>query len=195
VKRLYDMLDLYNKTAVAERAGVEARIWSQLGCERATMVLDMSGFSLITRTRGLIHYLAMVRRMHHITQPIVEDNGGELVKYEADNLYAFFPSVAAATVAAAAIHAAAAAEDVPDGQSRIRVSIGIAWGKLLSVPGADFFGDCVNVAAKLGEDIAGPAETLLSAEARDQLPADTGFAFEELNLSVSGLALRAWKLR
>ena len=50
----------------------------------------MSGFSLLTRRYGIVHYLSMVRRMQEVTRPIVHDHSGSVVKFEADNGFAVF---------------------------------------------------------------------------------------------------------
>jgi adenylate cyclase len=192
--RLYDLLDGYNLASAADRPRLEDEIWSQLGRQRAPMILDMSGFSMTTRTYGLIYYLAMVRRMHHITGPLVASHGGTRVKLEADNLYAVFDHVTDAITAASAIQSAFAAEQVPKDKDRIRVSIGIGWGRLIEIPDKDFFGDCVNTAAKLGEDLARGGETLLTRDAFEMLPDGHSFRFERQAFSISGLDLEAWRL-
>jgi class 3 adenylate cyclase len=192
--RLYALLDAYNSAAPDGRPAVEDRIWAQLGRQRAPLILDMSGFSMTTRTRGLIHYLAMVRRMHHIAGPLVIAHGGARVKFEADNLFAVFDQVRDAVAAAQTIQRAFREETVPEGKDRIRVSIGIGWGRLIEIPEKDFFGDCVNTAAKLGEDLARGGETLLTREAYEALPDGHGFALERQAFSISGLDLEAWRL-
>lgn len=192
--RLYDLLGAYNSAAPGRRPQVEDRMWAQLGRQRAPLILDMSGFSLMTRTDGLIYYLAMVRRMHHIAGPLVEAHRGTRVKFEADNLFAVFEHVTDAVKAAAAIQQGFRDEAVPAGKDRIRVAIGIGWGRLIEIPEKDFFGDCVNTAAKLGEDLARGGETLLTSEAYEALPDGHGFEFERQPFSVSGLELEAWRL-
>ncbi len=47
-------------------------LWAEYGAEYAVFVLDMSGFSLLTRKYGIVHYLSMVRRMQLTTEPIVK---------------------------------------------------------------------------------------------------------------------------
>jgi len=41
----------------------------------------------------------------------------------------------------------------------IRISIGIDFGDVLLIGGPDYFGDSVNRACKLGEDVAVPARS------------------------------------
>ena len=84
--RFQDKLLLYSQTEdVTERRQIEETIWAEYGAEYAVFVLDMSGFSLMTRKYGIVHYLSMVRRMQLTTEPIVKSYGGRMIKYEADN--------------------------------------------------------------------------------------------------------------
>ena len=57
--------------------------------------------------------------------------------------------------------------------------------------GQDFFGDPVNTASKLGEDLAGPGEILASKPAMDLVPDSSSFRGEPVRLSISGLELDA----
>ena len=45
---------------------------------------------------------------------------------------------------------------------QIYLSVGIDYGRLLLIDGEDYFGDPVNTASKLGEDLAIKAETLVT---------------------------------
>jgi adenylate cyclase len=137
----------------------------------AVLVLDMCGFSRLTRKHGIITYLAMIRQMEECARPAVEGNGGLVVKLEADNLFAIFAGPERALEAALDIHRAFEAVNsvVPDDRD-IRGSIGIGFGDVLVIDDVDLFGDEMNVASKLGEDIATGSEILLSAAAFDALP-------------------------
>ena len=77
------LLKYSQEVSNANREAIEAELWKEYGTEQAIFVLDMSGFSLLTRKYGIIHYLSMVRRMQIIAQPIIEEAGGEVVKFEA----------------------------------------------------------------------------------------------------------------
>lgn len=169
--RLYDALDAYNAAGEEARSKIEDGIWASLGDDVAAMVLDMSGFSRTVRAHGIVYYLAMVRRMQRVTRPLVLAEGGHVVKYEADNLFAVFPDADAALRCAFAINAAFHAEPVPqeDCERRIHVAIGIETGRILHIPDHDFFGDAVNVAALLGEDLGKAGEILIGPNARAAL--------------------------
>jgi class 3 adenylate cyclase len=74
----------------------------------------------------------------------------------------------------------------------LSVAIGIDHGKILLVPGADCFGDAVNIAYKLGEDVARGGEILITENARTHLTGS--FELESLDLSVSGLRIPAHRV-
>lgn len=197
MQNLYDLLDAYDSAVGDDAKAIEARIWGTYGQDRAVLVLDMSGFSRLTRRFGIVHYLALVRRMQKTSGPLVAQWRGQVIKFEADNLYATFAEALDAVLCARAIRDAFETQNVatPD-EKDVHVSIGIAWGKILVVEDHDYFGDAVNVACKLGEDLAKPEEILFDVGIRERLPANLpGFALTEMDLTVSGLRLQAWGLR
>src|ERR1043165_1823244 len=103
-ERFQRQLMRYSQTEVIdERKKIEEAVWSDYGAEYAVFVLDMSGFSLLTRKYGIVHYLSMVRRMQLTTEPIVKAHGGSMIKYDADNCFAVFPEPLSAVNAAIAM--------------------------------------------------------------------------------------------
>ncbi len=180
------LLDQYANADPEHRHEIENEIWQKYGRELVVLALDMSGFSLLTQRHGIVHYLAMVRRMQRVVAPVITDNGGAVVKFEADNCFAVFGEPLHAVRAAQAIHAALAAQDHPD---MIRVSIGIDSGKVLVVDNLDVFGNAVNRASKLGEDIAEAGETLVTVETYALLPKDAGITGKPTQITVSGIQL------
>ncbi len=150
----------------ATRAAVEAELWSSFGVEEAVLVLDMVGFSLLTLRHGVVHYLSMVRRMQRVVEPIVERFRGQVVKFEADNCFARFPGAADAVAAAVEIlrgfeHLNVLRQDDDD----IHIAVGVDYGRFLLVEGRDLFGNPVNLASKLGEDVARGGEILVTEAA------------------------------
>ncbi len=71
---------------------------------------------------------------------------------------------------------------------RLYASIGIGYGAVLNIDDEDLFGDEMNLACKLGEDIAARSEILLTEAARATLTLKTVETRPE-QLSISGLAL------
>src|SRR5690606_22966101 len=74
----------------ALQAHIDAEIEAAFVRQVAILVLDMCGFTSTTSRHGIIHFLAMVHQMEQAARPAVEANGGEVVKQEADNLFAVF---------------------------------------------------------------------------------------------------------
>jgi adenylate cyclase len=158
-------------------------------------VLDMSGFSLMTRKNGIVHYLSMVRRMQLTTEPIVKSYGGRMIKYEADNCFAVFPDPLAAVNAAIAMqHAFAASKLLTSDDLDIYIACGIDYGKILILEQEDCFGDPVNRASKIGEDIAAAGEILITKEAMEMIPAQGGIRAQAIKVLLSGVELQAYKI-
>ena len=193
-KKFHEMLLGFSQSElVDERQKIESSLWEEFGAEYAVFVLDMSGFSLLTRKYGIVHYLSMVRRMQMTTEPIVKSYGGFMIKYEADNCFAVFPDPLAAVNAAIAMQHAFRSENLLTSEDLdIHISCGIDYGKILIVGHEDCFGDPVNRASKMGEDLAVAGEILVTKEAMDMIPATAGLKAREMNVSISGITIPAY---
>ncbi len=117
------LLNFSQSEEMSERHKIEDTLWGEYGAVYAVFVLDMSGFSLLTRKYGIVHYLSMVRRMHE-----------------------------------------------------------------------DCFGDPVNRASKMGEDLAAAGEILITKEAMQMIPAEAGIKAHEMNVSISGITIPAYMI-
>ncbi len=187
----------YSQTeGLNERREIEEKLWTQYGAEYAVFVLDMSGFSLLTRKYGIVHYLSMVRRMQLTTEPIVKSHGGSMIKYEADNCFAVFPDPLSAVNAAIAMQYAFAASNIltPD-DFDIHIACGIDYGKLLIIGHEDCFGDPVNRASKMGEDLAAAGEVLVTKEAMEMIPDSANIKAREIVVSISGITIPAFVIQ
>lgn len=175
----YARLDACNRATHVERAALEAELWERFGTEKTVFVLDMAGFTTKVQKHGLLFFLRKIRYMQSVVAPLLAEWRGTLVKFEADNAYAVFDRPLDAARCALRIHETFQylADGLPDVDDVV-VSIGLARGRILMIPGHDFFGDAVNVASKLGEDIAGHRETYVSMELVPELAAapDLGIA-------------------
>jgi len=175
------------------RKKIETALWEDYGQEQTVFVLDMSGFSRLTRKYGIIHYLSMVRRMQLTTEPIVKSFDGYMIKYEADNCFAVFPTTLQAVNAAISMqHAFDAANLLTADDLDIRIACGIDYGKILIVGNEDCCGDAVNRASKLGEDVAEAGEILVTQEAMQMIPVEAGIKAREVSLSISGVTIPAY---
>jgi len=195
-KKFQELLLNFSQSEVAdERYKIEDCLWDEFGAEYAVFVLDMSGFSLLTRKYGIVHYLSMVRRMQLTTKPIVKSYDGSMIKYEADNCFAVFPDPLSAVNAAIAMqHAFRAANLLTSDDLDIHISCGIDYGKVLIIGHEDCFGDPVNRASKMGEDVACNGEILITKEAMQMIPAEAGIKAREMNVSISGITIPAYMI-
>jgi len=177
-------------------ADIDRQIHETFAQTHAVMVLDMCGFSRLTMRHGIIHFLAMIHRLHGIVGPVVVRRGGRVVKTEADNVFAVFPDVAPAVAAASDIQKQLrAANAILPQDWDLHVSLGIGYGELLMVEGEDLFGHEMNLASKLGEDVAGSGEVFLTAAAHARVAARAPAGrFEARQIPVSAMVITAYKL-
>lgn len=190
---LYKLLDI--RIEHPERTPeLDQQITKEFEQERTIFVLDMSGFSKTVQRFGIIHYLAMVHRMRRIVEPVVERYNGIVVKFEADNCFAVFTNPDDALAASLDIHNdLRVANLMTADESDVHVSIGIGHGPVLLFC-EDMYGNELNLASKLGEDVAERGEVLLTDSAR-KLADTSRFSFETFPLAVSGVEMKAHRLK
>ncbi|MFO7950770.1 MAG: hypothetical protein R6U36_10430 [Candidatus Fermentibacteraceae bacterium] len=73
---LHRLLEPYWDSGKPARGEVRERVWTDFGGRGAVLITDMSGFSRVTRDMGIVHYLAMIRRMQRIMVPPVHSYAG-----------------------------------------------------------------------------------------------------------------------
>ena len=157
----------------------------------AILILDQAGFTRILFEDGVERALDLVWRMRRVSIPVLRSFGGEVYKVDADNIYVYFHTVDEAVEAAAAAHRALRDEEHP-----IEASVGIGFGTFLHLPSEDdYFGGEVNLASKLGEDLAGPRETLLTEAAFAALSDSRSEGADEQSISISGMQFRCFRMR
>lgn len=166
---------LRERNVSAELAqAVDAELWKELGTELAILVGDMSGFTRLSKRRGILHFLAMHQLGLALANPIIAEHGGSMVKSEADNIIACFPNPVDAARCAIALQRMFDHHNltVADPDSQLLHCMGLGFGRVLRLAD-DVFGEEVNVAYKLGEDIARPNEILVSEPAHAAILAVT----------------------
>ena len=177
-------------------AEIDREIWETFGETRAVWVLDMCGFSRLTVRHGITHFLAMIQRLHALVRPVVAAERGTVVKTDADNVFASFDEVADAVAAARLVHERLrGANSILPEDWDLHASIGIGWGDVLLVGDDDFYGHELNIASKLGEDVAGPGEIFVSEPAYRRAEA-TGvrLAAERREIPIAAVNLVAYRL-
>ena len=181
------------------REAIEAAVWKDYGMEGAVLVLDMTGFSRLTAQFGALHYLSMVRRMQVAAKAIIRRTRGELVKFEADNCFARFKTVDDALQAGLLLHThfSMLNRETSD-EYDIHISIGIDWGWYLLVDETDFYGNPVNRASKLGEDMAKADQILMTNDAFEKgvdLPSDIKAEMAKADVAGSSIDIRVIDLQ
>lgn len=196
IEELNALLSQRNRNLDPEgRAEVDTRIQQRFLARRAVLITDMAGFSRITQEEGILHFLGLIQRMQSLVRPVIAEFGGHLVKAEADNVYATFQTPSDAVRAAVGMHDACFADAKGrHANDTVGVSIGLGWGEILDVDGDDFFGHEVNLASKLGEDIASGGETLATQAVVEAASDIGGFWWEQKTARISNIAFAYYAL-
>jgi len=155
-----------DESDAAKAEEIRASIWDKFGTVGTVFISDMAGFSSTSRKVGVCHFLKMIHRTRQIVAPVIEGNNGILLKCDADNCYAYFEQTDDAIKASFDVNAALfEANDTFELGEEINLSVGIDYGRVLLIGDVDFYGDPVNTASKLGEDLAIRDEVLVTRRA------------------------------
>lgn len=141
---------------------IDAEIQERFLKTHAILILDMAGLTTTTQNQGIIPALEAIFHLRDRVIPLLADHGGRLLKAEADNVYGVFDDPRSALMAARDIIYQLQQED-------LTASIGIGYGAVLTVGERDLYGDQMNLTSRLGEDLAGENEILLTASAHAAL--------------------------
>lgn len=166
-------------------------IWERYGETVAVLILDSSGFSRVSESHGILHFLSRLVRMRDGTKSIFESHNCRKLHFEADNVFATFDHPDEAIACARNVHRAVYdAQVMLTEEERFRVCIGIGYGKMLySETLEGYFSEEMNFASKLGEDTADPDQTLITESAFSAASADLTKDFVSQAVSVSGVDL------
>jgi len=153
---------------------------------RAVVFADLRGSTALYELLGNTDASQIVTETVDAISRRVPATGGVVVKTLGDGLMAVFPTAAQAVEAADQMHEeidiVMRRRDALTGftEARLQLQVCIALGETVEVSG-DYFGDAVNVAARL-LDHAGDNETLVTAEVLRALPLDSRDMFRSLDL-------------
>ena len=177
------------------RQQTEARIWKRYGTRGVVLVSDMCGFSRTTRMHGICYFLAQIERTRRLIAPEVLRHGGRLLKFEIDNSFCFFPDVDSALRCARDLNARVGESNLQSRpEDQISIAIGIDHGDLLLIDDVDYFGDPVNTACKLGEDVAAAGEILVTARALELATQDLSVVLDRKLARISGIDIEYARL-
>jgi adenylate cyclase len=134
----------------------------------AILVIDMCGFTRTMQKHGG-EVLIMIHQLKKIALPIFAGHNGTFIKASADNLFCTFETVLDAVNAARELNKSLQIINrVLPSDRQVRISTGIGYGEIF-VFEDDMFGHEMNITCKIGEDVAGGEEILLTESAAKQL--------------------------
>lgn len=177
---------------------LERKLWDRFGLVCAVLVLDSARFSAATQTHGIVHFLKLIVQFRDIVESVVARHGCTGRWTEADNFYGQFSTPDSALQAAIEANRAIAAEGLMVTENQpFQICGGIGYGKCLFSQTEGVYGSEMNLAAKLGEDIAAGKEILLTESAHSNLSEKnrTGLRFEKRDVEISGLTVEYFSTR
>jgi len=179
----------------SNRIEIENGIWHKFGKKGVVCIIDMCGFTKVSQEKGIIYYLALVRRMQKVVEPLIIENGGQVVKFEADNCFARFAEMDDAMEAIQNIFQSVKKENLttPD-DFDITLSVGLDYGKYLLLKHNDYWGEAVNRASKLGEDVAGSGMVLLTDTAWENLSTQKKYSVKKHNMEISNVTISTYEI-
>jgi adenylate cyclase len=171
----------------ADLQALDARIWDRFGQTWTIVFTDLTGFSRMVAEFGIIHFLQEIHQQRTLFLPIVKAHGGILLKEEADSMMILFPRPREAITCCVAMNRRS--EEVNRDRApedKVLLCAGIGHGRMLRVGERDVFGQEVNAASKLGEDLAKAGEILITSAACAEAGELAGISYEPLGISVAG---------
>jgi len=193
-ERFDELLAQWRAADPEERRATGAVLRDEFEEDLATLVIDMSGFARHVIRDGILPFLARMNAMREMSVPVIERLGGHIVKFVGDDVLAVLPNADLAVEAACEIEAASNDHSARNPELEFHLCFGIGYGETLHVHGSDVWGDEVNRAFKLGEEIGNASDILLTKRAYDALTGDKS-RFESVLHTVSGVVLEAYALR
>lgn len=180
----------------SQRLEAERAMWARFGTVGAAFISDMASFSSTSRAFGICHFLKLIQDARNVIAPRIVEHGGILLKCEADNCYAFFESPDSAIQASLDINERLFRRNQDEEpENHIYVAVGIDYGDVLLVGSDDFYGDPVNTASKLGEDIADRTQILVTKRALDHASYRIPCNHEEMVSRISDIEIEYIKLQ
>jgi adenylate cyclase len=139
--------------------------------ERTVLFADLRGSTALYETLGNTEATAVVTQSVALIARVVANCGGTVVKTLGDGLMAMFDNPTSAVQAADEMHDSLERIGTRQGDLQprpaLKLQVGLAQGEVVEMAG-DYFGDAVNVAARL-LDHAGDNETLVTSVVLDGL--------------------------
>ena len=150
---------------------IDTELKEIFGATISPLVIDSVGFSRTTSTLGITHFVYQMARAQEIIEAVLNETDVIDFSFKADNCFAHFKHPDSALRAAMLVRQAVQEAEIPLVNDEIYgLSMGIGYGEMLSSGGSDgYYGDEMNLAAKLGEDTGKRDDILLTQDAKRAL--------------------------
>jgi hypothetical protein len=133
---------------IEKRREIDRALLERHAQETAVLFTDIVGSTAFFEQRGDIEGLALVHRHNELLFPLVSAHNGRVVKTIGDSIMAVFSVANDAVACAVAMQQKLRDETGTAAAEKIRIRIGVHWGRVLK-DGDDVFGDTVNTAARV----------------------------------------------
>jgi adenylate cyclase len=171
-----------------DKSVIDKHIWDLFGEKWCIMFTDLSGFSRNVEKFGIIHFLQTIYESERILIPIIEEHDGILLKIEGDSFLVMFRNVKKALQASIQMQNVLKEYNTEKAdEEKILLCIGLGFGDILRIGDIDVFGQEVNSASKLGEDLAAPWEILITQSVKDNALDMDNITFEEIKNVPTGI--------
>lgn len=171
-----------------------AELDARFGVNAAVVISDMGRFSSRSRKYGIEYIFRLFLAMGDIARPIAAKYGGRVYKQVGDDFFIRFEKGVDAVQAV--IELQAALERRNQGLSEaeeIKFCVGIGEGRFLEIED-DLWGEQLNEASKLGEDLADDTDVLLTHRCFEGLPDEWKARFNTEEVVVSRINLMFHRL-
>lgn len=155
---------LLHRRSRRNAAEIDRRIDARAGREVAVLMSDSSGFTRRSHEQGVVSFLAAMVKCYRTVLPLLRRRGGQVISFKADNILCLFDRAEDAVRAAVEVQRAVRKRNAGlRVAEKFNLCIGIDCGRAIRLSD-DVYGPCVNVASKLGEDMADKDEILITGE-------------------------------
>ena len=149
---------------------LEGMLWEQFGFNQTIVFIDLSGFGSKCRKLGITAALHWIIKAETIVAQFTNSHCGQLIKSVGDSwMVAFDDSINALEFVIEYRNYMLTLYQHEANQLSIVPCFGIATGKVLRFGHHDMYGDPVNSASVLGEDLAKPWQVLLCEKVAKEL--------------------------
>eukprot|EP00941_MAST-03F_sp_MAST-3F-sp1_P001588 g1588.t1 len=169
-----------------EKAMVDYQMKVRFMKKRCVLVIEMHDQGDKLREVGILRYISLILQLRRVCSGQIDLHHGSKVT-AVDNkivgqVFALFNNCRDALMAA--ISCVKAAEGM-----NFSLAIGLGFGEVLDLDGKNVFGDPVNMAFKLAEDVSKANEILLTLNVFNEL-GEVEIEFEERKVELSGISIK-----